>query len=427
MERIDKTIHVTGCYRALESNCRDIVLLEGSTRSTKTWSILQYLVARCITEPVRIFAGRHDGTTCNDTIISDWRECVIEHWPDLWPRIKYNKQEKHAEFPSGAIWDFGGTSDHQKLHGRKQNICWLNELMEIDYEAYKQLDQRTSELIIGDWNPSLTHHWVFDRVMKDEGTYTYHHSTYLDNPFLTDRQRIRIEKSKPTPENMKNGTADEWFWKVYGLGVRAGKKGRIFKHYLVDDDWPERTLCQRWGYGLDFGFSQDPTALVECALFNDELHLRQRLYKKELIVGASVSQPKEESLEGLLNDLDLHPSAKIYADCAQPESIRALRLAGFSVLPSKKGKNSIVDGLNLMKQFRIHLHVASQDLQREFENYTWDRRADGTWLDVPIDDWNHLIDGARYWARSNLHPRVRALQGHGKKRKKKAKIAIGHY
>ena len=424
----ERQIACSPCLTVLLENTKPIVCLEGSTRSTKTWSILQYLTDRAMREKVRVFAGRHDGTTCDTTIISDWHEVLATHWPELWDSLEWNKQRKRAVFPdTGSIWEFGGTSDHQKLHGRKQDILWLNEVMEIDYEAWKQLNQRTGLLVIMDWNPSLTQHWVFDRIMKGD-QYTYHHSTYEDNAFLEDRVIAAIEAYEPTPANIAAGTADEWHWRVYGLGKRAGKQGRVFKLWETTDHWPAKNLCQRWGYGMDFGYSQDPSTLIECALYRDELYLRQRMYEKELIPGINISQPKEPSIQGRLGELEILDTAPIVADSAEPASIQTLRLGGYNMMASRKGKGSVVEGINLMKQFRVKVHIASQDLQRELENYTWGRKQDGTWLSEPIDDWNHGIDAARYWAMANLEPRVRATLGDGRSRtRRKAKTPLRRY
>jgi len=394
----------TRSYFALAANRKPIVVLEGSTRSGKTWAILQYLIEQAYASKVRIFAGRDDGTTCEKSIIPDFKEIMADY--ELWQARCWNSVLKVYTFDNGSTLEFGGTHEPFKLHGRRQDICWLNEAMEISYAAWTQLNQRTTRLRILDFNPSLTHHWVFERILKRSASdYTYCHTTYRDNPFLAHTQIAEIEAYEPTPKNIEAGTADEWHWQVYGLGKRGRREGVVFTLWSVTEDWPDRMNCQRYGYGLDFGFSLDPTAVVECALFQDDLYIRELVYEPGLLVGRNASKPNEPSIQGKLEALGVDKTARMHADSAQAESIRVLEIAGYNVVPTVKTPDSILHGLDLLRRRRLRIHISSQNLQRELENYTWDRRkSDGVWLDHPIDAWNHGIDAARYWALAELRP-----------------------
>ena len=212
-----------------------------------------------------------------------------------------------------------------------------------------------------------------------------------------------IEATDPTrPENVRNGTADDWFWQVYGLGKRGRREGAIFPFFEVVDDWPDRMVCERWGFGLDFGFSADPAALVECALFQRKLYLREWIYETGLITCVSHANPNTPSIEGTLRGLGFDRSWKIKADGARPDQIAELVAAGFNVSAAAKGAGSVVAGVDLMKRFPICVHRASNNLQMEFQQYCWRRHADGTWLDEPEDRWNHGIDAGRYWCMDEL-------------------------
>lgn len=402
MERVETDIPVVAAtFGPLLAARERIVVLEGSARSGKTWAILQVLICRALEKPRRIFAGRHDGTTCDTSVIPDFQDVMRQM--QVWDDARWNKQRKRYEFGNGSVWEFGGTKDAQKVHGRRQDIAWLNEAMEIPEDTYSQLAIRTSEQIILDFNPSFSQHWVFSRVLTQAASEVRHiHSTYRDNPFLSRAQVEEIEKLEPTVENKARGTADPWKWQVYGLGQRGRPEGAIYRLYELTDDWPEALYCARAGYGLDFGFSADPAAVVECRLHNDMLWLKELVYEKGLITSRNASDARVPSLEQRLAEAEVDQARKVYADPSRPEGIRELQLAGWNVWPGHKAPDSVQAGIVLLKGRRLMVFRGSHNLQMELENYTWDRRADGTWLDRPVDAFNHLLDGARYWALGEL-------------------------
>ena len=212
-------IEVTSNFEFLDDlpDGKDTAILEGSTRSTKTYSIEQFLIIRwCIEKPgatVRCF--RHDSTTHNKTTIKDFKEIMMTL--DLWDEGSWNGTEKEFKFNNGSLFAFAATSDEQKLHGLKQDVAWLNEVMEISADAYAQIAFRTTQLTIMDFNPSFNHHWVFSQIIPADNC-AYKHSTYKDNPFLTDKQVMEIEKYEPTDFNLRRGSADAWRWDVDGFG-----------------------------------------------------------------------------------------------------------------------------------------------------------------------------------------------------------------
>jgi phage terminase large subunit len=381
----------------------DVAALEGSSRSSKTYSIIQYLILQCLQEPLTVRAFRNDGTTCGKTIVQDFQH-IMRHQFGIWDGDCWNKQEKRYSFPNGAAFFFDGCLDVNKLHGLRQDIAWLNEVMEITADAWRQIEMRTTKRALMDWNPSISSHWVFTSILtRSKGVY-YNRSTYKDNPFLTERQIAAIESLEPIPENVRQGTANEWAWRVYGKGERAGREGRIFTNYRQTDFWPGPEVCIRRGFGLDFGFSQDPAALVECAVFNNELYLRQRVYARGLLVTKAVSRPSIPSIEGRMEEEGIERTELILADNARPDSIAELQAAGWNVAACTKGKDSILNGIQLLQGWAMVVHRQSPQIIEELENYTWKKHnATGMSLDVPVDDYNHALDAVRYWALSNLH------------------------
>lgn len=389
---------------ALLANERPIAVLEGSSRSSKTYSILQYLILQALQRPglvVRSF--RHDQVTCRKTVAADFQRILVEQFPWLWKAGSWNKTEAVFSYPNGSVHSFEGC-EPAKLHGMSQDVAHLNEVMEIGWDSWAQIGPRTRWLKVLDYNPSMTHHWVFDTVLSRTGEVFYHHSTFRDNPFLTAPQVAEIMAWEPTPENVARGTANKWQWEVYGLGKRGRREGTIYPNWEITDNFPERWVCQRWGFGLDFGFSADPSALIECAIFQGGLYLSEWVYEKGLVSNISQSNPALPSLELRFQENELDKNARIYADSARPDLIANLAAAGYNVIPTVKNKDSILDGIQRLQGVKIFVHRASQSIQRELENYVWAKDRAGRQLDEPIDDWNHALDAVRYWALAELDP-----------------------
>jgi len=382
----------------------ETAVLEGSSRSSKTYSIIQYLIIKSLNEPgITVRAFREDGTTCNKTIVNDFKD-IMRNQFGIWKGDNWNKQEKHYVFDNGSHFYFDGTQDISKLHGLTQDYAWLNEVMEIRHDAWTQIEIRTKRRAIMDFNPSITNHWVFSTVLTREKNILYNHSTYQDNPFLGDRQIAAIEALEPTPKNIRQGTANEWKWRVYGLGERAGREGRVYTNYRQTEFFPDPYLCRKYGYGLDFGFSGDPAALVECALFQNELYLRIPVYEKGLLTTKSPSKPSIPSLQGRFEEHGVKKHVQIIADSAKPESIAELSALGYNIVPCKKGPDSILNGINILQGLTMVVDRRSTELLQELENYTWKKdKSTDQWLDMPIDEYNHALDAVRYWGMRNLN------------------------
>jgi phage terminase large subunit len=191
---------------------------------------------------------------------------------------------------------------------------------------------------------------------------------------------------EPTPENIEAGTANEYRWKVYGLGELSRLEGLIFPNYEVSAQWP--TYNVQWkGYGLDFGYTNDPTALVEARLHFGKLYVRQWIFQRGLTNSDIVLK---------MNDLGIDKSTYIVADSAEPKSIEEIGRKGYLIKGVVKGKDSVMHGIDILKRFPIVVHNESKDLINEFNSYTWLVDRDGKALNKPIDKFNHGIDGLRY-------------------------------
>ena len=371
------------------------LLLEGSSRSSKTWAIISFLIC-CALDPevfgkksLIVRAYRNDATTCRDTIVADFLTIMSGvfggegkdgRWVSMFESAgRWNKTTLCYTFNNGSTFSFHGASDPQKLQGLKAHVSWFNEAMEISFDAKTQIEMRTELFNLADWNPSETDHWIFDSIMTLWGEFAYQHTTYKDNYDLdTGKSNLEpaviaaIEALEPTPENIARGTADRFKWMVYGEGRRGVRENLVFPRYcweVIDDDkFPLERACQRHGYGEDFGYSQDPTALIKCALHNDAIYLHQCVYKRGLLIGRSYDNPDIPSLVGMMDALEIDKTEPISADCAAPEAIAQQRAAGYNARGTGKGAESINYGLQLMRQHRIYVTRSSQQLIKEFEN-----------------------------------------------------------
>lgn len=400
--------------------------LEGSSRSGKTWAILQWIVLACL-EPKTFLPGfdrdslevrcmRHDATTSRATIWGDLQKIIdtlgLKEGPD---GLRMNRRDMEVVFPNGSRIMFGGASDPGKLHGLASDIVFFNEAMMISRAAVDQMEMRTRVGFIFDWNPSLNEHWIFkqgfdrtcdyaaDEKMAGSPKVFYSHSTYKDNEEnLTPGQIASIEQFEMTPGNIERGTANQHMWEIYGLGKRGFLEGRIIspeRVVVVDDgEFPTSKQWECHGYGLDWGFSVDPTALVECAIWDKKLYVRELLYKKGLLATPDPTLPGDESVLGWLKTLGVKPHDVIVADSARSDLNAALRRAGFCVVDAYKPYGgSIEPGINLMNQRRWCVTDSSFNVKFELENWCWARDRYGNQLSAPGKKHNHAMDAIRYW------------------------------
>lgn len=425
------------------SNGYRYVALEGSSRSGKTYAALQWCVYACLSpktfiktykggkltdfsgDRIKIRCLRYDAVNARDSIWSDLNAIMASSKLESGSAgFLKNETKMTWTFPNGSQIICGGANDSGKLHGLEQDICYFNEVMMIPKSALDQLEYRTRLGFIFDWNPSLNEHWVFrngfdkttvygaDEKLSGQPKCLYAHSTYKDNlENLTESQVAGIEQYEPTPGNIARGTADAYMWSVYGLGKRGFIEGRVVSPDKVevipevldaftgvtDDGFPTEKQWELHGYGLDWGFAADPTALVECAIWNKKLYVRELIYEKGLVVSPDPTLPTARSVIGLLRDLRIKPSDTIVADSARPDLNSALRNAGFLVADAYKPGGSIENGVNLMNQRRWCVMERSRNIQFELENWTWAKDRYGNTLRKPVDKHNHSMDAIRYW------------------------------
>ncbi len=300
------------------------------------------------------------------TVMRDFFEVLKDF--GIYNKKNHNKTEHIYTFPSGSIVEFFSVDNEQKVRGRKRDLCWANEANELWYDDFNQLNFRTTDKFILDYNPSENYSWLYELPKEDQ---IFIQSTYKDNPFLPQSIISQIE-------NLIN--TDESLYKIYALGERAATKQNIFTNWTFIDNKPEK--FRKFVYGLDFGYSH-PTALVKVWFNENELFIEEVIYESYL-----TSADLIEKMDGLGVD----KNTEIIADYARPEMIAELQRAGYYILNADK---SVQKGLNIVKTYKIYVDAKANNIKKEYENYSYKKIKDII-TDEPIKLWDDGIDGCRY-------------------------------
>lgn len=366
-------------HRALSSfnmGIFNVLAFEGGSRSSKTYSIIQFLVIYALNNRDsfnRIIIARKKKTWIISTVWPDFKKVLMDM--GLFAACKINNTVKTIEFLSTSF-EFVGLDDAQRLHGMTSDVFWLNEAMETTKDDFDQLEQRCSRFCIIDYNPSSEEHWIYDNICKRPDCY-FDHSTMLDNPFIPENMRRKILSYEPTEANFNNGTADKRKWLIYGLGKRAKIEGLVFESYTVIPEIPS-WVTKRWR-GIDFGYTADPTGCLDVGFLENTLYLDEEFYKTNMLT------------KDIVNDLKGLSPRKIWSESADPRLIDEIYHAGFNIQAVKKYPGSIKAGIDYMKGVKICITEQSLNLKKEFDNYTWMQDKNGKWLNEPIDDFNHCF------------------------------------
>jgi PBSX family phage terminase large subunit len=359
------------------------IINTGGSRSSKTWSLLELMHQICNANPnVRTTAWRDTKKDCRDTIWEDYQK-ILKISNRFNPLLR-NKTEATYSFPhNNSRLEFHGTDDEEKVHGLTQNVAWINEPYKISESTFDQIDMR-SEVIFIDWNPKKNH-WI-DKLSKRDNAIVIH-STFKDNPFCPPQMRNKILSYENTPYNLEQGTADEYMWQVYGLGLKSEKPNRIYKNWktITDEDFDNAPYNSY--YGLDFGAAR-PTAMVEVKFDGKESFLiKQRIYLPSQEMGCSLSE--------LMAKIGIDKKIPNICDSAEPESINELRLNGFNAIPAIKGQGSVNSGIKFIQKFNIFYTESSLAIEDEYYEYEWEI-INGVNLDRPVKRNDHILDAIRY-------------------------------
>lgn len=365
-------VHTTALDKLLRLNKR-IRGVAGGTRASKTISILQILVdyAQC-TNGEFISVVSETFPHLRRGAIRDFLNIMKEH--GYYRDERWSSSISTYTFESGSVIEFFSADMPGKVRGPTRDVLFVNEANNVGYEEFDQLRIRTKKTIWLDWNPTHEFWWyteIAPRYDHDFVTLTYQDNEGLEPVIIQDIEAHKHNKN---------------WWLVYGLGQLGEATGRIFNDWAFIDDIPQEARLER--RGLDFGFSQHPTALIDVYYYNGGFILDQQLYRKGL---------HNKPLADFINNLE-RPETTVYADSADPQAIDELRLYGVNAVPAQKGKGSIRQGIDYIQDQRVSVTKRSIDVIHEYRNYMWAVDKDGQLLkpNEPEDAFNHAMDAIRY-------------------------------
>ena len=370
-------IQVNKVYGHLKNSDKKIVVEQGGTRSGKTYNIILWIIF--------YYCGKNEGKTITIArkTFPAVRSSVMRDFIDILKAADLYREENHNKSNSeyilnGNLVEFISMDQPQKIRGRKRDLAFLNEANELTFEDWQQIVFRTNGRIILDYNPSDTFHWIYDKVIPRDDV-DFFQTTYKDNPFLDDTIIKEIERLRDT---------DEHYWRVYGLGERGTNRAQVFQFTTIQQI-PQ--TAKFLSFGLDFGFTNDPSALVGCYQEGDNLYFEELLYSTNLT---------NQDLAREFSKLEIGRYDEIFGDSSEPKSIEELHRMGWNIKPTQKGADSVNAGIDMLKRYKIH--IIGSNLMKEMENYKWLEDKNGNLLNKPEDKYNHLIDALRYGVYNKL-------------------------
>lgn len=369
-----------------EKNLRSeatIVVNQGGTSSGKTYSILQVLFTKAAATPgLVITVVGQDIPNLKKGALRDAAD-IVAGSPILQSLIAtYHKGDRIYTFTNGSVMEFTSYTSPQAAKSGKRDILFINEANGIPYPIYYELSIRTYQQIFIDYNPNIEF-WAHELVLPDKAAELLI-SDHRHNPFIPESQHKRIE-SIPDPE----------LWKVYARGLTGKIEGLVYPNYQIVGEVPEEAKLV--AAGLDFGFTNDPTAFELVYLLGGILWIDELLYEPGLT---------NPDISARLEEAGLSKRTEIIADSAEPKSIEELRRMGWNIKAALKGPDSIKNGIDILKRYPINITSRSTGIRKEIQSYKWAVDKQGKALNEPIGLFNHGLDGVRYVALNKIgHPR----------------------
>jgi phage terminase large subunit len=364
----------TTAIRKILNLKKRIKIIQGGTSAGKTFGIIPVLIDK---------AARQEGLEISivaETIPHLRRGALkdflkIMKWTGRFFEDRFNKSLLRYEFANGSVIEFFSADDSSKLRGARRDILYINECNNVTFDSYNELAIRTRKEVYLDFNPA-NEFWVHTEL-KDEPDSDFLILTYKDNEALDQSIIDQIEKNK---EKAKTSTYWANWWKVYGEGQLGMLEGVVFSNWKQIDTIPKE--AKLLGIGLDFGYTNDPTAIIEIYNYNGQRIVNELAYQT-----------------GLLNSeiAKLLPKhVPVYADSSEPKSIDEIKRYGITIKGVTKGKDSINYGIDVIQRNEYLVTSNSGNLIKELRSYVWDTDKQGKRLNKPIDFNNHAIDAFRY-------------------------------
>lgn len=363
---------ITTATKKVKALKKRIRVVQGGTSASKTISILIYLIAMAQSDKARTLTSIVSESIphLKRGAMRDFR--LIMQAQNYWKDELWNATDSIYTFETGSQIEFFSSDNGDKLRGARRDRLFVNEANNVAFDAFEQLEVRTKDFVFIDYNPT-NEFWFFTQLQGKRDDIDYLVLTYLDNEALSPEIVKTIEQRKNRPT----------WWRVYGEGQLGEVEGRIYKGWKIVDDVPhEARLVRR---GMDFGYTNDPTAIVDVYYYNGGYILDEIVYRKGMsnkqIVDIILAQDKQ---------------VLTIADSAEPKSIAEIASYGVLISPATKGQDSIVHGIQLVQEEAVSMTKRSVNLIREYRNYLWMVDRDGKTLNEPEQGDDHALDAIRY-------------------------------
>lgn len=372
----------TTATRKVSAMTSRLRVAQGGTSASKTISILLYLIARCQMDTVQTLTSvvSESFPHLKRGAMRDFLNIMQQH--GYYNDSAWNKSDMTYTFETGSKLEFFSADQPSKVRGPRRDRLFINECNNIPFEAFEQLEVRTKEFIFLDFNPT-NEFWLFDEILGKRDDVEHIILTYKDNEAL----------SKEIVDSIEQRKGRKGWWKVYGEGQLGEVEGKIYKDWEIIDEVPHEARLER--YGLDFGWSPDPVAVVGVYYYNGGYILDEVLYQNET---------SNREVASMLKNL---PKALTIADNAEPKSIAEMQSYGCNVQPCAKGADSKRHGIMAVQDQRISVTRRSVNLIKEYRNYLWKVDKEGKIIPGEAEDGNdHCMDALRY-AINSLLPVIR--------------------
>lgn len=374
-------------YEANKDAQENVIVNQGGSSSGKTYSILQVLFTKAVEEYNVITVVGQDIPNLKAGALRDALD-IYNNSPELQSYVvSYHITDRIFTFDNGSIMEFKSFKNAQDAKSGKRDYLFCNELNGIPYSVYFELEMRTKKQTFVDYNPN-SEFYVHETIIPDNQSKLII-SDHRHNPFVPQKIRDKLEALREK---------DLELFKVYGRGLTGKIEGLIFRNFNVVDEMPNK--INRVSFGLDFGFTNDPSSLLDVGLQDGELWVDELLYDYGMTNPNLCTKFREFGIGGY---------DEIVADSAEPKSIVEISSEGFRVSPAEKGADSIKNSIDILKRYKINVTRRSVNLRKELNSYKWATDKTGKQLNVPVDFNNHAIDALRYVALNKL---ANSNQGH---------------
>lgn len=382
----EKFIRTTAINMMLKLEKR-IKGVQGGTSAGKTFGILPILINKAAkNKGLEISVVAESVPHLKRGAMKDFKKIMIN--TNRWNANGWHSTDSVYRFGNGSSIEFFSADNDAKLRGARRNILYMNEANNMTLHAYSELASRTKGDVWMDWNP--TSPFWFHEELQGDADVDFLVINYTHNEACPQSAIDFILKAKEKSKTSKYW--DNWY-RVYGLGQVGNLEGVVFSNWSIIDQIPEEAIIV--AYGLDFGYTNDPTTIVYLGKWNGKLVIDELCYQTGMVNHDIVRRTKEVT----------DNKTYIIADSSEPKSIEEIKRGGIKIKGALKGKDSINYGIDTLQQFELLVTARSTNLIKELRNYCWDKDKEGNTLNKPIDGYNHCIDALRYAAETISKPK----------------------